>query len=114
GASGYEFFTTNLSTIQGGTILKQGTGDLKLSIPNSSAGAVTIENGKVILNSTSALPSGALTLGGGATGGILDMNGFNATVGGLTKAGSAAASANVVTNTASSTTSSLTWRGTVD
>lgn len=74
--------------------------------PTLVNGGATLKNGVTnALPSTSELTLGAAT---GNTAGTYDLNGFNATVGGLNTAGTGA---NVVTNSAASGTQTLTVAG---
>src|SRR5205814_392165 len=74
------------------TLTKAGAGKLTLSTNNTYAGATQVQDGTLVVGSSAALPTAStLTLGAGATSGVLDLNGFNVTVGGLATAGAGAA-----------------------
>ena len=68
-------------------LIKSGTGVLALGGTSASAfsGGVTIQKGTLrLIAASTGLPSAAtVTLGTGVAGGILDLNGFNQTLGGL-------------------------------
>ncbi|MEO6477244.1 autotransporter-associated beta strand repeat-containing protein [Luteolibacter sp.] len=101
--------TNNTGT--GGTLNlgKTGTGTLTLSNANTYTGTTAIRNGTIELGIVNALTtSTSLTLGDGTTNtsGILRLNGFAQTLGGLTTAGTG--TANRVIN-GSATTVSLTY-----
>jgi fibronectin-binding autotransporter adhesin len=86
----------------GGTSLtKSGAGMLTLGTVNTYAGATAVQDGMLKVGAAGALPVATqLILGSGTTSGIVDLNGFDTTVGGLSTAGTG--TANVIGNSGSS------------
>lgn len=71
-----------------GGLTKSGTGNLTLSTNDSYLGPTAVQNGKLILGNSNALPvNTSLTLGSGATSGVVDLNGSTATVTSLSTSG---------------------------
>lgn len=65
-------------------LTKLGNGSLVLNGQSTYSGTTTIQTGTVILGVNDALPVGTvLTVGASTTAGILDLNGFNQTIGSL-------------------------------
>jgi fibronectin-binding autotransporter adhesin len=94
-----------------GSVTKVGAGTLVLSGTNTYHGGTSVGNGTLQLGASGALPVGtAVTLGAGTTSGILDLNGFSPTVGGLATAGTG--TANVIGSSSTSANSTLTFAGT--
>ena len=91
----------------GGTRLtKTGAGKLIVSTANTYLGPTNVENGTLQVGSDQAIPAASVvTLGAGTTSGVLDLAGFNPTVGGLTASGAGAG--NVVGNSSASAPSTL-------
>lgn len=90
----YTLGSTGGFGIATGTLTKNGTGNLTITNnTNTYAGATTIQNGRIIVGVTNALPTGtSLILGNNATGagathGTLDLTNFSQTIGGLTVLG---------------------------
>ncbi len=63
------------------TLAKQGTNTWLLTSVNTYSGATQIDNGTLKLGTDNALPATAVRLGNTTTAGILDLNGFDQTVG---------------------------------
>ncbi len=63
------------------TLAKQGTNTWLLTSVNTYSGATQIDNGTLKLGTANALPATAVRLGNAATAAILDLNGFDQTVG---------------------------------
>jgi autotransporter-associated beta strand protein len=83
--------------IGGTSLTKSGTGSLTLSTVNSYAGPTNVQQGLLKVGVSGALPQATqLVLGSGANSGAVDLNGFDATVGGLSSAGTG--TANVIGN----------------
>ena len=71
-----------------GGLTKSGTGNLTISTNNSYLGPTAVQNGKLILGGFGAIPNNsALTLGSGATSGVVDLNSNGATVTSLSTSG---------------------------
>ncbi|WP_395733617.1 beta strand repeat-containing protein [Prosthecobacter sp.] len=88
-------------------INKTGAGNLTLKGASTYAGTTTVSAGKITYGVTDALPTlTALTV---LTGGTVELNGFNGTVGSL--ASENAVAGGIITNTASGTTSTFTAGG---
>ncbi|RYD43096.1 MAG: hypothetical protein EOP85_10530, partial [Verrucomicrobiaceae bacterium] len=108
--------TTFAGVIQNGTgggalsLIKSGGGTLTLSGANTYTGNTTINAGTLQAGIATAIPSGAGTgnviLNGGATAGILDINGFDVSINGLT--GSTGAVLGRVVNNRAGTTKTIT------
>jgi autotransporter-associated beta strand protein len=75
---------TGLITGAGGSIIKVGTGALVLAGTNTYTGGTTVSNGSIVLNNNAALPSTAPLA---INGGILDLRGFNGSIGALSGTG---------------------------
>jgi fibronectin-binding autotransporter adhesin len=85
----------------GTTLTKLGAGTLTLGTVNTYAGATAVQDGMLKVGAAGALPVGTqLILGSGTTSGIVDLNDFDTTVGGLSTAGTGAA--NIIGNNGSS------------
>jgi fibronectin-binding autotransporter adhesin len=85
----------------GTTLTKLGAGTLTLGTVNTYAGATAVQDGMLKVGVAGALPVATqLILGSGTTSGIVDLNDFNTTVGGLSTAGTG--TANVIGNSGSS------------
>jgi autotransporter-associated beta strand protein len=83
--------------IGGTSLTKSGAGTLNLATLNAYAGPTNVQQGLLKVGVFGALPQATqLILGAGANSGAVDLNGFDATVGGLSSAGTGAA--NVVGN----------------
>ena len=79
----------------GGSLVKVGTGTLTLSGTSSYTGATTVNAGTLRAGALNAFsPTSAFTV---ASGGTLDLNGFNQTVGSIAGAGSFLLGANELT-----------------
>jgi fibronectin-binding autotransporter adhesin len=108
--------TTFAGVIQNGTgggalsLTKSGTGSLTLSGTNTYTGTTTISNGSLQMGSALSVPSGTGTgnvvLDGGAAAGVLDINGFDLTINGLS--GVTGAVKGSVVNNRTATTKTLT------
>jgi autotransporter-associated beta strand protein len=107
--------TTFAGVIQNGgggalALTKSGTGTLTLSRTNTYSGNTTITGGVLQAGFSLALPSGAGTgnvvLDGGASAGMLDLNGFDVSINGL--AGVTGAVVGKVVNNLSATNKSFT------
>src|SRR6185369_14105826 len=97
--------SVNLTVTGGAAVTLTNTG-------NTFTGAVNVLNGSLIAGAAGALPAAALvTLGDGTlnTPGVLDINGLNSSVGGLSSAGTGA---NRVTNSSATADATLTVNGT--
>ncbi len=83
-----------------GTLTQLGGSTLTLSGVNTYGGATFIANGTLQLGASTALPSGTAlrlgTVGNTSVGGVLDLNGYNATVSSLAVATGATASSQVI------------------
>jgi autotransporter-associated beta strand protein len=78
--------------IGGTSLTKSGAGTLTLGTVNTYAGATAVQDGVLKVGAAGALPVATqLMLGSGATSGIVDLNGFDTTIGGLSTAGTGAA-----------------------
>src|SRR5262249_44129864 len=80
--------------VNGSGALAMGAGTLTLSGANSYQGVTTIDGGTIKLGADNAIPyAGAVTLGPGSTGSfsVLDLNGFNDTIGSLAASSSGTA-----------------------
>jgi autotransporter-associated beta strand protein len=75
---------TGAITGAGGSIIKVGTGSLVLAGTNTYTGGTIVSNGSIVLNNSLALPSTAPLA---INGGILDLRGFNGSVGALSGTG---------------------------
>ncbi len=78
----------NVASINGTAgLTKTDTGTLTLEGTNGWTGATTISNGTLKAGAAGAIPNGTgkgnVVLDGGATAGILDLNGYDATINGL-------------------------------
>jgi autotransporter-associated beta strand protein len=109
---------SNPYSISGGTIsgptglTKMGVGSLTLSTSDSYLGNTAVQNGTLILGSSSAIPNnGTLTLGDGSgNSGIVDLNGNSPTLSAMTVA-AGAGSANAIVNNSASADATLTFSG---
>ncbi len=95
------------------SLTKNGGAVLTLSGIDTYIGSTTINNGTLQLGSVNALPIGtsvSLGAGSGSTGGtgILDLNGFNATVSGLSVGGSFNNNVNTIGNSSTTPNSNST------
>ena len=89
-------------------LVKEGSDNLTLSTVNTYSGGTTIGNGTLFVGANGALPNGGIvTLGDGTNNGTLDLNGFSATVGGLSNSG---VGTQTITDS-SANTSALTFAG---
>ena len=106
--------TTFAGVISGGaTFGKVGSGTLTLSGANTYTGGTVIANGTVQVGNAAALGSGvALTFGSATTNGTLDLNGFNMQVLTLAVPSGAAAGSQVIGNSSTTSSSTLTYSGT--
>lgn len=88
----------NINT--GGPLTKSGTGTLTLAGTNTYPGNTVVANGTLLVGTATAIPTGAgkgnVVLDGGATSGILDLNGLDITINGLS--GISGASLGQITN----------------
>ena len=121
--TGSNNYTLSGSGSIGGTttpLTMQGSGILTLATTgNTYAGGTFVQSGTLAMGAANALPAaGVLTLGttgGGAPGisgsGTLDLAGFNQTIAGLTVAGGATATSQIVGNSSTSTSAVLTLSG---
>ena len=77
------------------TLQKTGAGTWLVNTVANYAGATQVDDGILKIGLTNALPTGtALRVGSGGTGGTLDLNGFDQTVGTLTASTNSGANAN--------------------
>ncbi|MCX6889775.1 MAG: autotransporter-associated beta strand repeat-containing protein, partial [Verrucomicrobia bacterium] len=79
-----------------------GGGILSFANTNTYTGGTVIANGTARLGADNAFSTGALTLGGNATVGVLDLNGFNQTVSSFATGVGATPSAQIIGNTSTS------------
>jgi autotransporter-associated beta strand protein len=75
---------TGVITGAGGSLIKVGTGSLVLGGTNTYTGGTTVSNGSIVLNNNVALPGTAPLK---INGGILDLRGFNGSIGALSGTG---------------------------
>ncbi|MDF1824604.1 MAG: autotransporter-associated beta strand repeat-containing protein [Verrucomicrobiales bacterium] len=65
-------------------LTKTGAGTLTLDAVNTYGGQTSVDDGTLIAGVSGAIPTGTIVkLGSGSTAGILDLNGFDVTIGGL-------------------------------
>ena len=107
---------TYSGAIQNGTgsvaVTKVGTGTLTLTGSNNYTGATNIQNGTLKLGGNNLVPIGtAVTLGSATTNGTLDLFGYSQQLSGLAVASGAAAASQLVTNSRTGVTSTLTFAG---
>ena len=101
--------TGNLTETGGSrSITKTGASVLVLAGTNNWTGGTNVQNGTLRLASATSLPNGAhVTLGSGATSGLLDLGGFDATVSSLAVSGTGAA--DIIGNSSIVSPSTLTF-----
>jgi fibronectin-binding autotransporter adhesin len=91
------------------SLAKAGAGTLLLTGTNTYTGSTTVSGGTLQLGSASSLPmTTVVTIGGASTSGTLDLNGFGATISGLSSG--ALGSSNIITNNSVSTPAVLTYQ----
>ena len=94
-----------------GTLTKSGPGTLTLSGTNTYTGSTTINGGTLQLGATNALPATTTVTVANVAGAVLDLNGYNQTVAGLsgggTTGGSITVGGGILTVGGTSTTSAF-------
>ncbi|QOV89751.1 autotransporter-associated beta strand repeat-containing protein [Humisphaera borealis] len=93
-----------------GALEKLGTGTTTLGVANTYNGTTTITNGTLQVGAANAIPSGAgkgnVVFSAAATSSLLDLNGFDTSINGLSQPTSS--TANLVVNNATGTNKTLT------
>jgi autotransporter-associated beta strand protein len=88
-----------------------GGGILSFANTNTYTGGTVIANGTARLGADNAFSTGALTLGGNASVGILDLNGFSQTVSSFATGVGATPSAQIIGNTSTSADAVFNYAG---
>ncbi|NBV52685.1 MAG: hypothetical protein EBR83_04010, partial [Verrucomicrobia bacterium] len=88
-----------------------GGGTLSFANTNTYTGGTVIANGTARLGANNAFSTGALTLGGNATVGILDLNGFTQTVSSFATGVGSTASAQIIGNTSTTADAVFNYAG---